>query len=106
MTNVFGLPDHLGQRGSCIVCLHGTDTALAFRGSVEWVAAGLCALGVPADQAVATVRYAPTLIDGEGRVTATYQVCGRCAQQTVFPRPGLVYAGAQVPCVDQPEVSA
>lgn len=106
MTNAFGLPDHLAQKGSCIVCLRGTDTALAFRGSIEWVTAGLYALGVPADQAAATVQSSCLPIDGSGRATATYQVCASCVQKTKLPKPGLVYDGAEIPCIHQPEVSA
>src|SRR4051812_26318089 len=35
------------SRGSCFVCLRGTDTALRLRGDAEWIVAGLVALGVP-----------------------------------------------------------
>ena len=36
---------------SCVVCLQGCDTGLAFRGEAEWVLAGLHVLGIPDDEA-------------------------------------------------------
>ena len=41
---------------SCIVCFKGdTTTAVAFRGPAEWLIAGLWRLGVPKEQAEATI---------------------------------------------------
>jgi len=42
-------------RETCIVCLRGTDTGLAFEGEAEWLLAGLEQLGVPEDEAYATL---------------------------------------------------
>ena len=61
--------------GSCVSCLSGTDTALAFEGEIEWLAAVLINLGVPHDQAVATVRDPETpmeIVDGSDRYQAVF----------------------------------
>lgn len=99
MSNTFGLPDHMAQRGSCIACLNGTDTALGFRGDLEWAAAGLTALGVPEDQAVATVENTELPVDEAGRVEAVFQVCASCAAKAGMPV-GLVYGGAKIPTIE------
>lgn len=44
--------------GSCIACLGGTDTAIAFRGEPEWCVAALVVLGLPTSEAVATFDLA------------------------------------------------
>src|SRR5918996_689446 len=41
---------------SCVVCLRGCDTALAFVGDRDWMAEGLVHLGVPFDQAAAMIQ--------------------------------------------------
>lgn len=101
-TSAFNLPAHLGQPGSCIVCLAGTDTGLAFAGSREWLAAGLTVLGVPQSEAVATVEQT---IDGSDRSPTTFRVCTDCvrASGSGLPGPALIHAGATVPCVWEPK---
>ena len=80
--------------GSCIVCLGGTDTALAFRGVAEWHAAGLVDLGLPMEHAVRTAQGAEAmtlqgiaagdetveaeLLDGMVVFEASYRVCCAC----------------------------
>lgn len=101
MSNTFGLPAHLGQAGSCIVCLHGTDTALGFVGSIEWVCAGLMNLGVPDAEAVATVENSPIPVDGSGRFHAVYRVCSACVSETNLPAPSLIYNGGEITTITQ-----
>lgn len=95
------------QSGPCIVCLTGTDTALAFSGSLEWLAGGLHVLGVPTREAILTVEAATVHINDEGRAQITYRVCRPCAKRNAptLPTPALVHIGAQIPCVTQPAVS-
>lgn len=75
--------------GSCIVCLTGCDTGLAFVGEAEWAVAGVRALGVPADQAQTMV------VD---KLTREYGI----AEPDVVPD-GVVMVGVSVcqPCVDK-----
>lgn len=96
-------------RGSCIVCGRGTDTALAFQGEAEWCLAGVVALGVPEDEAYLT------LLSGwqeEGRGTqkgqvpcgtlsAVIRVCADCVEAATpnFPKPTLLYRGAELPAI-------
>lgn len=86
--------------GSCIVCLTGTDTALAFAGSLEWKAAALVVLGVPQREAIATVDQ---FVDGSDRAAVTIRVCASCVRNSRanFPEPALVYVGGEVPCIQE-----
>ncbi|WP_158883974.1 hypothetical protein [Amycolatopsis anabasis] len=80
-------------RGACTVCGRGTDTALVLLGEAEFVLAGLVALGLPANEALATLAvgtgHEPTLESGGGMaVTApagvfplAVRVCGGCASK-------------------------
>jgi hypothetical protein len=43
-------------RGSCVVCLRGTDTGFAVRGPAEAVIAALIVAGVPESEAYETAR--------------------------------------------------
>jgi len=86
--------------GSCAVCLQGTDTAIAFVGSLEWKAAGLHALGIPLDEACGMVeRFAPyedwPLI---------LRVCAGCVRKNRpdFPDPRLLIQGAELPAMHEP----
>jgi hypothetical protein len=36
-------------RDSCVACLRGTDTGLAFYGEAEWVVAALMQFGIPTE---------------------------------------------------------
>lgn len=101
MSNAFGLPDHLGNRSSCIVCLTGTDTVLGFRGDINWVAGGLAALGVPVEQAIATVENTDIPVDQFGQMEAVFQVCAECSGKANMPKPALVYGGASIPTLEQ-----
>lgn len=86
-------------RGSCAVCLQGTDTGLAFVGEAEWGAAGLQVLGIPSDQAAGMVSQATGSQPGmvpEGEVTIAVTVCSGCAGKAGLPV-GLIATG--VPAV-------
>lgn len=98
----FGLAPHLGQSGSCIVCLRGTDTALAFRGDVNEIAAGLVAIGVPIRDAIATVQAYPPEADAAGP-HYTVRVCSTCVRQNAprLPEPALAIPGAEIPCISR-----
>lgn len=88
--------------GSCIVCLKGCDTGLAFIGPAEWGVAGLTLLGVPQEQATTIVveqlatQYGitepGTVPDGD--VTVGVSVCQSCTDKsgTRFPL-GLASTG-------------
>jgi hypothetical protein len=71
--------------GSCVVCLQGCDTALAFRGEAAWVIAGLRVLGLPADEAEETLTEitgnAPGM-EPDGELTIPVRVCESCVQAT------------------------
>jgi hypothetical protein len=71
--------------GSCVVCLQGCDTALAFRGEAEWVLAGLRVLGLPDDEAAKTLTEvtgcAPGMVP-DGKITVPVRVCEACVQAT------------------------
>jgi hypothetical protein len=62
-------------RGTCIACYTPTDTALALEGEPEWIAAVLVVMGVPNDQAVATIERAPN------PAKVTLRVCADCANK-------------------------
>lgn len=102
MSNAFNLPDHLGKRGSCIACLTGTDTALGFRGDIDWVAGGLVALGVPTEQAIATVENSDIPVNLYGQFEAIFQVCTNCCTKSSLPAPVLIHSGVSVPTLEQP----
>lgn len=77
--------------GTCIVCFKPeSKNVVAFAGSGEWAAAGLVALGVPQDQAIATVEmYPPSAQEGFDSV-ACFLVCATCARRSPFDA-GKVY---------------
>lgn len=94
-------------RGSCAVCLSGTDTILGFEGCAEWVIAGLGVLGVPIDEAPATLSAFRGLPNGtvpDGVFTQMVQVCERCVSDcsAPFPRPVCDMVGAEIPVIRQP----
>jgi hypothetical protein len=78
-----------GLRGtyedSCVVCLRGTDSGVAFTGTAEWIVAGLVKLGVPEEEAVATLSRAtgcdPGMVPG-GEFAFPIRVCEECADRT------------------------
>jgi hypothetical protein len=83
-------------RGSCVVCLQGCDTGLAFRGEAEWIIAGLQVLGLPAHEAETTVTAytgcEPGLVP-DGELTVPVRVCEACVQASgTRMRVGLVRA--------------
>ena len=96
--------------GTCVACLRATDTALGVRGVPEWHAGFLVAVGLPEQEADATVsRFLAELAAGGGyRVEAgeydmVYRVCGRCASRVPsLPAPVLVIPGNPVPTIAQP----
>jgi hypothetical protein len=90
---------------TCVICLQGTDTGLAFRGDAEWVAAGGVMLGVPTDQATIMVSRALGCEPGmmlPGVLTFTYRVCADCAARAGAMAPCLLVQGGEVPCYHQP----
>ena len=93
--------------GSCVVCLRGTDTALAFQGEAEWMIAGVSALGVPLKQAGVMVSHffgcLPGRVPDGDDLTIVVQVCSSCVAKAKpgFPVPGLV-VGGRVPTIGQP----
>lgn len=92
---------NMDRSGSCIVCITGTDTGIAFGGSIEWLAAGLVALGVPTEEAIATITSS---VDGRSRrSTLTVRVCAKCARKSALSvTPALIYVGGQIPCISEP----
>ncbi len=94
-------------RGSCVVCLRGTDTALSFTGEAEWLVAGLQGLGIPDDQALVMTEefFAEKGADPgmvlDGDHTMPVRVCAECVAEAKppFPAPGLPAFG--VPNVRQ-----
>ena len=84
--------------GSCVMCLRGTDTALAFTGEAEWLIAGLINLGLARDDANRTafamfedMGCDPDMVP-EGRQTFGVRVCAECvskAPYSGFPSPGV-----------------
>ena len=95
-------------RGSCVACLQGTDTALAFTGEAEWLVAGLVMLGIPEDAASLMVEAffkeqgakPGMVLDGEWVMPV--QVCAECVAKSAapFPAPGIPSFG--VPEIRQP----
>ena len=85
-------------RGSCVVCMRGTDTALAFTGPAEWHLAGLVGLGVPEGEAEATYRSGlrdSGWVGADDEVpsasfTRGFRVCAECVNNSRanFPAPG------------------
>lgn len=94
--------------GACIVCYGPTDTAVAFEGDREWLAAGLVAMGVPLRDAELTVAVFGPAVDSEGRATATFRVCRSCvsASGLSWVVPALTMPGQPVPVVRQPRGEA
>jgi hypothetical protein len=80
--------------------MKGTDTGLAFKGEAEWAIAGLLRLGVPEDEASATVSLGTDSDPGKvppGVITVAFRVCKSCADQAGMPV-GLMAFG-QLPTI-------
>jgi hypothetical protein len=88
--------------GTCIGCLRPTDTALGIRGVPEWHAAGLVRLGLPMEEAIATVQVVEFEPGPDGRHDAAYRVCQRCAARGGLPQPVLAVDGERLPTIVQP----
>lgn len=93
---------------SCTCCLRGTDTAVAFVGSHEGIAAALMvAAGVPTeDAALLMVEMCATVAGGAvggraGELQLVVRLCETClvAQGNAARglRVGLIHAGAAIP---------
>jgi hypothetical protein len=96
------------QRGSCIICGQGTDTALGFKGSGEAHIAFLIVLGVAEDEASATVSVATNSEPGmvpSGKFVATYRLCARCVREAEpdFPPPVLLMVDGEIPVIEVEE---
>ena len=69
-------------RGSCAVCLTGTDTAVAFRGDAEWIIAGVHLLGISINEAALMLSLATGCDPGHappGELQYPVLVCRSCA---------------------------
>lgn len=85
-------------RGSCVVCLKGTDTAVGIEGIAEFVAATLNIMGLADDEAANTLSEATGCDPGmvpPGRFTVIIRLCRDCAGKgdrkfQVGPFPGNV----------------
>lgn len=95
--------------GSCVVCLNGCDTALAFVGEAEWSVAGLTVLGIPSDQAQTMVIEQLATVYGitepdtvpDGDVTVAVSVCESCRDRSGAGFPlGLTSTG-DIPAISQ-----
>jgi hypothetical protein len=83
-------------RDSCMVCLRGSDTGLAFRGEAEFVLAGLHHLGIPDDQCEVLVSHFTGCDPGKvpvGAFTFPVRVCGPCAEAGGKLTVGLISTG-------------
>lgn len=89
------------HRGSCAVCVHGTDTAISIRGDAPGLPYGLESLGVPRGQAVIMVRDALVgmVARADGAFTMPVAMCSMCAPSGI--RPGLIDDG-DIPVLTQP----
>lgn len=85
-------------RGTCVICLQPTDTALGFRGGPEWLAAGLMTLGMTDREAIAVYEQGPP------RDEMPVRVCRACVRACPadFPDPVPIIDGAELPCIGQP----
>ena len=94
-------------RDSCVVCLQGTDTGLAFVGEAEWVIAGLTVLGIPEDQGTTMISEVTGCAPGNvplGEVTMHVRVCAKCAAASGMGLTvGLLSDAAGVPGYRQPK---
>lgn len=73
-------------RGSCAVCLHNTDTGLAFAGEAEFAASGLVYLGIPQGDAAGMIEIfiEKTGADPDDMLMAA-QICSDCAGAVGMP---------------------
>lgn len=70
-------------RDSCVLCLEGTDTAVAFVGESEWAIAGMVVLGVDQAAAIMMVEQATGAPPGQAPVDDTrvqVRCCRSCLQ--------------------------
>jgi len=89
---------------TCVGCMKPTDTALHFRGSREWLIAGLSVLAVPYDVAITMMAGDPGIARRpDGRYDLSVQVCAACVREsgTSFPAPAVVVIGAELPTIAQ-----
>jgi hypothetical protein len=89
---------------SCIVCLQGCDTGLAFRGEAEWAVAGLRNLGVEHDVSATIIEQMfgcePGMVPN-GIITVPVRVCESCvAKSGLNMRVGLAVKGGELPCYE------
>lgn len=98
--------------GSCVACMRGTDSALAFSGPIEWYCAALVLLGVSEDGAFVMGQLAVSsgeleLLDRPAASVPHYwvvaRVCDACAARSPFPEPVVVRPGAGIPTVKCPD---
>jgi hypothetical protein len=71
-------------RGSCVICMRGTETAIGIRGAAEAGIAFLCVLGLNAETANATFEAATGCDRGmvpTGINTWTFKLCEECVKK-------------------------
>jgi hypothetical protein len=86
---------------TCISCLRPTGLRAAVEGEARWNAALLAHLGMPRDQADATVFGEDGGPVPDGCVTTLFPLCDWCAPVLGF-RTALAIDGLDVPPVRQP----
>lgn len=67
--------------GACVVCYRGTDTGVAFDCDADFAMAALTMLGVPMDQAIATVQRVHATQMNPNKPWAVH-LCRRCAARS------------------------
>lgn len=86
MTMTLPTPNLQGNyQDSCVVCLRGTDTGLAFTGPAEWSLAGMRVLGIPDDQAEILLAGVTGMERGKvpvDDITVSLRCCAACTKDT------------------------
>lgn len=95
----------IAPNGMCVSCFQPTDTGMATVGEAEWHVAFLTRLGIPIDQAEATLREGTGAAPGmvmDGRYPVSWRVCRSCVHKvTDTVEPVLVIPGARLPAMVQ-----
>jgi hypothetical protein len=89
--------------GSCVVCLQGCDTGLAFWGEAEWIIAGMTNLGIPQQEALIMLEDAfgcPPGTVPDGQIELPLTVCEACMARSGLGMPlGLIAGDKPLPCI-------
>ena len=90
----------VAEEDSCVLCLRGCDSVIAYIGTTEFIMAGLCRLGIEMDEVLLMVSAVTGLPSGRvlpGEHTHYVRICEACAARVGAPRPGLFLEGETVP---------